>query len=694
MKKTLAAILCLALLMSVMSFAPAVAEVKIIPGITEISFGGTAEETAAPAEEEAAPAAEDAAIAYLMYADASWANCFWLDGNEYPVTAATAEITGPGAYTIGLEFNEEAQGLAFTALGIKNGEALLPGYTIELKAIRVNGEEIAFEKGYTSSDDGVETRMNIYNEWVNEAPADARSFDGSLDGVKPVIVDKELFASVKTVEVDFNLHQYPLDTAYIMFADASWANCFWMDGNEYPVTAATAVIDGFGDYTVGLEFNEEAQGLAFTALGIVNGEKTYPGAYIKINALRVNGEEIVFEKGYTSSDNGVETRMNIYNEWVGEVPADARSFDGEVADASPIIVDKEAFASVKSFEIDFSLLPVTDIAYIMYADASWANCFWMDGNEYPVTAATAEITGPGTYTVGLEFNEEAQGLAFTALGIVKGEQSFNGYFIDITEIKVNGEAIEVGKGYTSSDNGIETRENIYNEWVGEIPADARRADGDLEGVSAIIVDKEAFASVKTVEVTFNFIYGKPIAKDDDAPLTQEEADALKAAGFNAYIGVQGKDTYVFRNAWDEANYGRDSAEHPEFFGRLTGWDADNNAVDYGGSFADAQITGDGEYSVSLTTGDMGMGETKDYNMLFVSTDIPSALIRDGFLTIDNVKVKFGSGATQEYTEVDLSGTYVLIKIIDVYNQASAPSIVYTVPGPNETVSITFTVSGW
>jgi hypothetical protein len=81
-------------------------------------------------------------------------------------------------------------------------------------------------------------------------------------------------------------------------------------------------------------------------------------------------------------------------------------------------------------------------------------------------------------------------------------------------------------------------------------------------------------------------------------------------------------------------------------------------------------------------------------MLFVSTDIPAALVRDGFLIIDNVKVKFGSGATQEYTEVTSDGEYAAIKIIDVYNQANAPAIVYSVPGPNETVTISFTVSGW
>jgi hypothetical protein len=207
----------------------------------------------------------------------------------------------------------------------------------------------------------------------------------------------------------------------------------------------------------------------------------------------------------------------------------------------------------------------------------------------------------------------------------------------------------------------------------------------------VIVDKEAFAAFKSIEVTFNFIYGKPIAKDEEAPLTQEEADALKQNGFNAYIGVQGKDTYVFRNSWDEASYG---LENPEFFNRLTGWDADNNAVDYGGTFVDAEIKGDGEYTVSFTTGDMGMGTTADYNMLFVSTNIPSKLVNDGFLTIDNVKVKFGAGATQEYTEVDTTGENVAIKIIDTYNQAAAPAITWTVPGANETVAITFTVSGW
>lgn len=640
----------------------------------------------AAAEDAAAPAGP---MAYLMYADGAWAYQYWGADTPEGVTPINAEITGPGAYTVGLEFAEEAQGLAFTAIGITDGELKLPGYSIELKAIRVNGEEIAFQKGYTSSDDGVVTRMNIYNEWVTDIPSDAHSFDGSLENAAPIIVDKEAFAAVKKVEADFVLHRA---TAYIMYADAAWAKQYWGGAAADGITATNAEIAEPGDYTVALEFAEPAEGLAFTALGLTNGELSFPGAFLKINEIRINGEAIAFEKGYTSSDDKITTRMNIYNEWVSDLPGDAHSFDGSVEDAKPVIVDKELFASVSKIEIDFTLVPVTDTAYLMYADAAWTEKGQYWGGDAPegVTAANAEITGPGTYTVGLEFAEEVQGLAFTAVGIVNGEKTFNGYFINVTEVKVNGEAIELGKGYTSSDDGICTRENLYNEWVAELPSDARRADGDLEGASAMIVDKEAFASVKSVEVTFDFIYGKPIAKDD-APLTAEEAAELQKVDYNAYIGVQ-SETYIFRNTWDEANYGRDSQDNPECFGQLTGWDADNNKVNYGGTFEDVLLSKDGTYTVSLTTGDMGFGSDTFFRMLFVSTEIPSKLVKDGYVTIDDVQIKIGDAATQNYTDVDVSGDYARIVVIDEYNRGEAP-FGYNVPGPNATISITFTVTG-
>ncbi|MBQ3667972.1 MAG: hypothetical protein II920_01970, partial [Clostridia bacterium] len=406
-------------------------------------------------------------------------------------------------------------------------------------------------------------------------------------------------------------------------------------------------------------------------------------------AIRVNGAEIEFAKGYTSSDDGVTTRMNIYNEWVSAIPEDAHSFDGIVEDASAIIVDKELFTGVTNVEVDFTLAPVKDTAYLMYADGAWANQYWGDEAPEGITAINAEITGAGTYTVGLEFASAADGLAFAAVGITTGEATYPGYFIDITEIKVNGEAIEVGEGYTSSDDGVTTRENIYNEWVSEIPSDAHRADGNLENASAIIVDKELFNGVTSVEVTFDFIYGKAPEKNADQPLTAEEARELIAKEYNAYIGVQ-SENYIFRNAWNDT-YGRDDTENEGFFARLTGWDADSNAVDYGGTFVDAQVTGAGTYTVSLTTGEMGFGSDSFFRLLFVSTEIPSKLVKDGFMAIEDVQIKIGDAATQKYTDVDTSGDYVRIVVIDQYNRSEDP-FGYTIPGADTTITITFTVT--
>lgn len=479
--------------------------------------------------------------------------------------------------------------------------------------------------------------------------------------------------------------------AYIAYANSDWSISYWNDGAETAVVAKNAEITGAGSYTVGLDFTAAAPDgvdTAFNALVVSGAIEAYPKMCLNITAIRINGEAVEFAKGYTNDEEG-KTRMNIYNEWAAP-GADARSVDNVTEDKTAVMVAKEVFTGVKTMEVDFDVVPLEVTAAIVMADSAWAVQYWNDGAETAITAKNAEIKGEGTYTVGLEFPEAFSGLAFAAVKLNNGNIAYPGYFIDVKEVKVNGTAIEVAKGYTSSDDKIEMRCNLFNEWVGELPADARRADGNLEGASAVIVDPAAFQDVKSIEATFDFIYGEPPVEESET-MTEEEAKAAKEAGFHAYIGVQGTDTYVFRNAWYD-NYGRDDADHPEFFGRLTGWDADNNAVDYGGSFADVEITKDGEYTVSLTTGDMGFGSDSFFRMLFVSTEIPAKLVKDGYVTIENVKTKIGEAATQDYTDVDVSGEYARIIIIDEYNRGDAP-FGYTVPGANSTISITFDVKG-
>lgn len=643
-------------------------------------------------------------VAYLMYADASWTYQYWGDPVDTGVVAKKALITSDGDYTVGLDFTGTADGsakdIAFTAVGIVKGETKFPGHFIKINDIRINGESVEMKKGYTSSDNGIETRMNIYNEWVSEVPADARSIDGDVSNVAPVIVDKAAFADVKTIEVDFTYTCEPEDTAYIAFADSSWTAQYWHDGSENPVKATTAKITGAGDYTVGLDFTGVeggfATGVSFTGLMIHRGEITFPGYTMKINDIRINGESVAFTTGYTSTDDKLTTRVNVYNEWVSEVPEDARTYNASKDGISPIIVDKAVFdQEVKTYEIDFTLYDA--MAYIMYADASWTNQYW--GTDVAnVKATNVNVSGEGAYTVALDFTAveggSAKDLAFAAVGIANGELQYPGYCIEITSIKVNGEEIAFNEGFTNTDDNITTRANFYNEWVSDdqLPETARTSDADLTGVTAKMVDKAAFADVKTVEITFNFVKGaEPVAAEEETTgLSQSEVDEMLAKDYNAYLGVQ-TGSYIFRNEWNDANYGRDSETNPGFFNRLTGWDADSNAVDYGGTFVDAAITDNGTYTVSLTTGDMGFGSDDKYNLLFVSTDFPSALVKEGHVTISDASIKIGSGKTIEYTEVDFEGDYARLLFVNAYG--STEDIGCTVPGPNTPITVTFTVDG-
>ncbi len=152
--------------------------------------------------------------------------------------------------------------------------------------------------------------------------------------------------------------------AYIMYADESWTNQYWYDGNEYAMKAETVEVTGEGDYVVGLTSETPAMGLAFTALGIDGGEAAFPNYCFTITAMTVNGELIAFNKPYTSSDDAITTRSNIYNAWVTALPDDARCAYGEVADCSPTVVDIADFAEVTEFKVYFTVTaPGTELDY-------------------------------------------------------------------------------------------------------------------------------------------------------------------------------------------------------------------------------------------------------------------------------------------------------------------------------------------
>ncbi len=147
------------------------------------------------------------------------------DGHMLSYGAGIAHIDGDGEYTVSVNCDTAGfryditgsadgeytpAGLGFAAVKVNEGKVLYPDMSIEITSIRVDEKEVPITaKNYTNSDDGVEMRANIYNEWVSQLPDDAHNSEGTVteaDGYSPVILDKSAFSNGWTeVEVSFRV---------------------------------------------------------------------------------------------------------------------------------------------------------------------------------------------------------------------------------------------------------------------------------------------------------------------------------------------------------------------------------------------------------------------------------------------------------------------------------------------------------
>ncbi len=188
-------------------------------------------ETTAPAAEQVVDSAFEPAVeaqsgdAYLAMVDGEWYVQYWgSNADLLTYDAGVAPITGNGDYTVsvngasaGMLFDVTGDangeytpsGCSFMAVIVKDGTTLYPNMSIEIKSVRVNGEELPLTaKSYTSSDDGIEMRSNIYNEWVTAVPEDAHDANGAVtdnDTYSAQIIDKNLIETWTDVEVDFTV---------------------------------------------------------------------------------------------------------------------------------------------------------------------------------------------------------------------------------------------------------------------------------------------------------------------------------------------------------------------------------------------------------------------------------------------------------------------------------------------------------
>lgn len=513
-------------------------------------------------------------------------------------------------------------------------------------------------------------------------------------------------------------------TAYLNINNADWS--------DFEAEWTNAEITGDGSYTVGM-VAKEGQSLAqFNALEVVNGESVLgTGCVLTVDSIKINGEEVELQgSSFTCSADGggVTTRVNIYNEWNApdetatagdDKHIDHRVAEGSVMDATACLfssdyVDASSGSGfkVESLEVNFTVSGYGTQAAVAEASGetpqaegpavAHLNINNADWSEFEAEYVDAEITGDGTYSVSMTAAEGQSLAQFNALEVENGELLLGtGYTITVDSIVINGNEVELqGASYTCSADGggVTTRVNIYNEWNApdetatagdDDHLDCRVAEGNVMDATACLfsndyVDSSSGSGFKVESIVVNFTVAGCGSVAEAGEAAEVESVDLNGT-YNAYLGLQ-TPVYSFRNAFDDATYGRDT----EYFNQMTGWDG-NDPVKKDGTFTDAVIAGNGTYTVSVSGLALdGEFDSQDYfNLIFISTDIPNTgeiTISDIALNIDGRNVQINPILSPD------SVNYVNMLIQNIWNDEVATIGYYAVP-PKD-ITVTFTVSGF
>ncbi|MCQ2537384.1 MAG: hypothetical protein MJ124_03185 [Lachnospiraceae bacterium] len=616
--------------------------------------------------------------AFLMFSDRNWAFGNWDATEDNSIV-----VNGAGTYTVELDATKvggdgetKAAGAQVFCVDIAGFQkkAAAAGKTFEVQDVKITADGVDFPIDATKVlagdiEENGNLRIELYNEY------------GATQG-DPAF-DPTTLAFAKKLAVTFTLAEKPVN-AFLMFTDRNWAFGNW------DATADNSIaVNGAGTYTVKLDATKVggdgetkaagAQVFCVDIAGFTNWAKAQGKDFeVKDVVIKADGADFAIDASkvvYGDIEENGNLRIELYNEY-GATQADPA-------------FDPTTLSFAKELTVSFTLAEKAQEARLIFCDRNWAYSIWDS-----TANNTCKFNGDGTYTLTLK-NADIKGDATAPVtgamvfcvdvlglhNVIEHVDEVHVYNVivkaDGVEVPVDQSKIVVGD---IEENG-NVRFEIYNEY------------GKTAGDGAI--DVNAFTFADTLEVTFTIDgvhYGRNVEK---APAAEPyDVEAGKQGQYNAYFWFQ-TDDYTFRNNWDDDSYGLVAYEadnSKDNFYHVTGWGANNEELNLGGTFIDADITCDGTYSVAMYGFDNLNASTK-YNMLQISTNIPSQLVVDGTgVTITDVKASFDGGQDRKFTHIDTSGDYAVIMLLNTYQDAvGTEAIAYTIP--EKSIVLTFTISG-
>ncbi|MDO5519434.1 MAG: hypothetical protein Q4G58_02960 [bacterium] len=161
-------------------------------------------------------------------------------------------------------------------------------------------------------------------------------------------------------------------------------------------------------------------------------------------------------------------------------------------------------------------------------------------------------------------------------------------------------------------------------------------------------------------------------------------DKDQYAGVGSYkaFGIMQTSTWIYRDAFDTDSSGFKNKDYNSVMNSTSKKPTKTKVID-------TQIDGDGDYVIAFK--DLDLAESKDFNMLGISTNI--AL--DSKIKITAASASYdGTELTSEFKQKNDDKKYVHLMFINQYDDTMKDKVKNNVPADGSTIIMKFTVSGF
>lgn len=167
-------------------------------------------------------------VASICFSNEDGSQAYWGFDSD-AATGQTAKVKGPGRYQVSTTFKNPIQNVQLAYLSVTNAEAQMPGCTIEVTSVLIDGRKVNPSRGFTYSQNGKDVFTPLWEMWSGGAVStDFRPrVHGAAYWDAGFVLQKKDLIGAKKIEVEFVLRRARSDRSLTQELKARGMDTNW-----------------------------------------------------------------------------------------------------------------------------------------------------------------------------------------------------------------------------------------------------------------------------------------------------------------------------------------------------------------------------------------------------------------------------------------------------------------------------------